>query len=405
MKKKFATLLISAIGIATLAGCSLSPNDPGSGGGELPEGTYAEFDFRGEGQLENDYFAIENLYVSLKPGQTKKISSRSLPNNYAPSNVNFVSNDPNIATVDETGKITAVSKGIVDIDVLAKDGSFSNKVRVSVSDSVSGEAKNTVLNNLNAIYAAEDYKAPTKVYRSEYSIETYSKEGVVQHGNESVEAMGYNSETGYFFVEGPSVTYKTANGAPEVSDGKWIMYPINSGLKTRLVHITPTAKNYLDINTAKYKSYDRIIRDIINFFFVNGEEILTNLLKDYEGKEDLESFPGYSSTKFLSPSSNAIVFDYSETGEDHVVDYKDELEHFDIPADTVYDYDYAQKQLIDNGRTKGIDIQMEFRYQLDGANWTRNFNRSQTFEADFEEVKIQNPKDNGFKQVDNIYDL
>ena len=48
---------------------------------------------------------------------------------------------------------------------------------------------------------------------------------------------------------------------------------------------------------------------------------------------------------------------------------------------------------------------MTMFYQRDGKDWTRTFLRSQLFDDDFEVVKIQNPKDNGYQAVDSIYDL
>lgn len=408
MKHRFSTLLISALGIAALSGCTSSPDSVNPADGSdvvIPEGTYAEYDFRGAGNSYNDYFALNHLYYNLGVNQTKKIDAKSLPNSVAIDDVLFVSNNSDVVTVDATGKMKGVAKGVTDIDVIAKDGSFTHKVRVSVSSSLSGDEKTTVLNNISAIYADESYKAPTKVLRYEYSSEIYSCEGVVHHGMEGVEAMGYDAEQGYFFVDGPAVYYKTLNGAPEVKNGKWIMYPVNSGLKTRLIHITPTAKNYCDINTASYTSYDRIIRDVLNFFFVSGEKILTDLLADFEGKADFEDFPTYSATSMSSPHENGIVFNYASTNQSTTIGYDDEINYVDIPADTVCESDMFIKQLIENGRTKGIDISSEYRYQLNGQNWTRKFDRSQIFESDFETTKISNPKDNGFKQVDSLYDL
>ena len=52
-----------------------------------------------------------------------------------------------------------------------------------------------------------------------------------------------------------------------------------------------------------------------------------------------------------------------------------------------------------------VDINMTMFYQRDGKDWTRTFLRSQLFDDDFEVVKIQNPKDNGYQAVDSIYDL
>ena len=275
--KKLVTLLTTGVAIVALSACGKKGNDL------LPEGKYDEFDFKGEGYMDRDYIALKHLLVNIKVGEKKALDIESFPNKYALESLEFVSSNPAIATVDSEGNVTGVANGYCDVEVRAKDGSFSNNIRVVVSKKSSSSGSASVISSIKDKYNDPSYKSPTKVIRYEYSVEEYACEGVRDHAMESYEVMGYDMETGYFFVDGPTVYFKTPGGAPEVKDGKWIFYPINQGIKTRLIHETPTAKNFYDINTAAYDSYDKIIRDIMNFFFVSGEKILTNLMDDIDG--------------------------------------------------------------------------------------------------------------------------
>ena len=404
--KKHLTLLMSAVAILSLSACAKKGSDL------LPDGKYGETDFPGKGYTDRDYIALKHLLVSLKAGESKQLDVETYPSSYALSSLEFVSKNASVATVDASGVVTGVSNGIADIEVKAKDGSFSNVVRVAVASNSSAESSSAVISAINAIYAEEDAALdadesliiPSKVIQYEYSVESYECEGVRDHAMESYEVMGYDAKEGYFFVEGPTAYFKTPGGAPEVKDGKWIFYPINQGIKTRLIHITSTSKNYFDINTAAYGGdYDHIIRDIMNFFFVSGEKILTNLLDNFRGKSNFK-YVDQSGTNVFAVDNESILYELTENGSD-VVTADDEINSFDIPADTVYTYSFDEFILNQNARSRAVDIDMRMFYQRDGKDWTRTFLRSQLFDDDFEVVKIQNPKDNGYQAVDSIYDL
>lgn len=406
MKKRFLTILTSAVGILSLAACNNEGGVTPTGDRVIPEGKYEEFDFRGQGSLDHDYIALKHLFYNLRVGEKKTIEADTLPSEYATSSLSYSSSDESVASVSASGEITANKKGIADITVSSSDGAFSNKVRVSVSSPTDASASRDVIDAINAVYDAPDYESARKVIRYEYSEEIYSCEGVRDHGMESFEAIAFNADNGYFMVEGPTLYYKTTGGTPELADGQWIMYPINQGVYTRLVHITPLSKKYMDMNTAGYESYDRIIKDIMNFFFVSGEKIVNDLLETFDGKDDFQRYAEAASlTKLHAVNDNSLCLELSEVGENQVVDYDDEINYYDIPTDTVYSYNFKEYMLNSGSRTTGVDISMTMFYELNGKNWTRSFNRSQVFEEDFDEFRITDAKKEGFQEVYSIYDL
>lgn len=395
MKNKFLTLLTSAVGIFALSACGKSSI--------VPKGKFEEFNFKGTGYVGHEYMALTQVLYNVAVGESKVIETESFPNSVAASDLVFTSSNSDVASVDASGNISGVSKGIADIEVKTKDGTFSSKVRVAVSEKSSGSASSTVIDSIASAYASKE--KPTKVISYEYLYERYYKEDVFDHGMDDFEVMAYNSETGYFLYEGPSVYYKTAHGAPEVKDGKWIMYPVNYGLMTRLMHVTPTGKNYMDLNTASYESYDRIIRDIMNFFFVSGEAIIDNTLADYEGLEDfgdLQTDP--SSYNVYSVNSDSLYFDTVHTGQ-QTIDAKSEIESLDIPAGTVCDLKIDSACLNSGCRNAATYYKALLTYKLGEENWSRDFVKTCVFDSDFEEERYDDPKESGFNEVDSLYDL
>ena len=187
--KKHLTLLMSAVAILSLSACAKKGSDL------LPDGKYSETDFPGKGYSDKDYIALKHLLVNVKAGESKQLDVETYPASYALSSLEFVSKNTSVATVDANGVVTGVSNGVTDIEVNAKDGSFSNRIRLVVS-SKSSATSSAAINTIKGIYNDASYKAPSKVIQYEYSVESYECEGVRDHAMESYEVMGYDAEEG-----------------------------------------------------------------------------------------------------------------------------------------------------------------------------------------------------------------
>lgn len=400
MKKAF-TLLTSLVGIIALASCASNESSI-----IIPkDAKYEEFDFRGPGYTDKDYFALREVVYNLKVGESKTINVETFPNAFATDSLVFSSKNESIATVDASGKLKGVSKGVTDVEIKSNDGAVSNYVRVVVSSKSSKSGCATAIDHIKGIYAAEGYEAPKKAIRYQYGVDEYNCEGVRDHSMESFEIMAYDASTGYFMYDGPSVYYKVPGGAPEVKDGTWIFYPLNAGIKTRLIHITPRGKTFCDINTANYnRDYDRITRDILNFFFVSGEKIITNFLNDFEGKSDFESY-SQSGVTLYNVDDTSLYLTSSSSGSSQTISADYEINYMDIPAGTVCEVSVDDAYLIQSGRCKASNYDLTMSYVRDGKDWTRRFIQRETYDDDFEPFKPQNPKDNGYIEVSSLYDL
>lgn len=82
-----------------------------------------------------------NLYLNIEEGGSSKITATVVPSNATNSSVKWVSSSPDVATVDDSGNVTALKVGSTDITCTAVDGSG-----VSVSCPVTVKAKSTTTN-------------------------------------------------------------------------------------------------------------------------------------------------------------------------------------------------------------------------------------------------------------------
>lgn len=75
---------------------------------------------------------LDNTNIQLVVGSTMKLNATVLPEEATNKNIIWSSEDINVATVDENGQITAVSKGETVINVISENGEVSARCNVRV---------------------------------------------------------------------------------------------------------------------------------------------------------------------------------------------------------------------------------------------------------------------------------
>lgn len=88
---------------------------------------------KASGIVLSESISLDKYSIALKEGKTDKITvDEVLPENTTNKTCSFSSTDESVATVDETGKVTAVGYGECDIVVTAYDGMSSDTCHVTV---------------------------------------------------------------------------------------------------------------------------------------------------------------------------------------------------------------------------------------------------------------------------------
>lgn len=363
----------------------------------------------GTGYVGGDYVAIKQVNHHIKVGEKSQITFESMPNNYA-STLNYSSLNEQVATVNQTGEITAVSRGMTKVAVKRNDGSLLTYVNVLVTNKDSTDVSSTIQNIKNA-YNSSSYAAPTKVHQIEYSYDEYAKEGVIDHGYYSFQEMYFDKDEGYFMITGDDLGIYTLGGNKELSSGTWI-FEVISMYQTRMIHITDTVRNFYDFNSsgyglAKYK----VIYDILNMFFVSGQKIVTDLLDDYSGKSTFTSATKSSKSDygFAADGQNDLFISYGESGIKGTVSTKEELDTFDIAAGTEYVQTYDADYIYQYNKCIGFNIFSDMTYMVGSDHWSRQFLRSEVFDEEYQPVLYEDEADDmkkaGWNLVDNYYEL
>ena len=77
--------------------------------------------------------SLNKTSTSLEVGATETLSATVAPSTATDKTVTFASSDAEVATVDNTGKVTAVKEGNADITVTTKDGNKTAKCTLTVT--------------------------------------------------------------------------------------------------------------------------------------------------------------------------------------------------------------------------------------------------------------------------------
>lgn len=79
---------------------------------------------------------VDNWNIALTVGQTRQMIASVIPSNATNQIIYWYSDYPNIATVNETGLITAINPGYAKITATTDDGGFKYDVHVNISEKV-----------------------------------------------------------------------------------------------------------------------------------------------------------------------------------------------------------------------------------------------------------------------------
>ena len=188
----------------------------------------------------------------------------------------YTSLNPEIATVDENGLVTAVAQGVAKIAVQdlsrEKAGVF---VDVTVVDKQKNrDAKKT----FNAIMEAAAGTVIDNFTDREYYEKTIYKNGVAQKYSIWDQQMTYSKENAYFGITEQDIDYNVEGGSKYFTDTEWIFYT-NEYYDSYTFHTSHGQKKYYVASTADYIGQPRTapMYDILDNIFVSGSKIFTQM--------------------------------------------------------------------------------------------------------------------------------
>ena len=110
---------------------------------------------------------INKSYITLEVGQTEKLNASVLPSNAADKRIEWISQDPSIASVDSNGNITANSVGSTIIYVETHDGGYTAECTVEVISNDIPVERVTISHESLSLNVGDEYTLTADVYPSD----------------------------------------------------------------------------------------------------------------------------------------------------------------------------------------------------------------------------------------------
>ena len=449
--KKIGLLVLSAVGILSLAACNKEEVQT-----ETKRVHFEKVDrtekYYPEG-LDVDTHAI-TLYDD-EPDVGYQVEANILPFKAYQAKLIYTSKNPGIATVDENGVAVGVSAGETVITVSSEDKP-DVKVDIPVyvvtrSDTETMTPKYTAMKALQkarfATYKDDDGDPiPNRFVETEHrdslvyviddpTLPTDQQTMTFIRGYKENEIYEGDREEGYFGIKGVNLDVKVVDGNSDYTNYAWLAHNDDT-YETHVYHISGSTKNVLSIPTQAYIGKERIqpVFDTFGFMFTNGKSLVSSQFSSVTSTGDLDDVSKYSSMitrtgYYEDPETHEEIISHrleqlGYSGNDSVVDPDDESS-LEVPAGTKYVSDVIIEMTWKNGvvvamdydyRMTYVDERDPYYYNEDGSirvdeygeiidkKYVRVTKLNMRFEAD-EDAEITLPTPKGFNPVAEIWDL
>lgn len=196
---------------------------------------------------------LDQTEISLTPGESSKLTATVTPPDATDASVVWSSGDENVATVDNTGKVTAVGKGETIITATTTDQGLTATCKVTVTVPVTGiscdQQSVTLLDGATAklnftVLPENASNTNITLSSSDPSVATVDKDGTVKGLKAGTAVITATTEDGEYsvsvnvtvFFSSNLVVYNTSNSS--ILSGNEIIIGLKSVINLTVIDVT-----------------------------------------------------------------------------------------------------------------------------------------------------------------------
>ena len=345
----------------------------------------------------NDPKVAYNDEVTLSPVvYPKKKGKRALV---------WTSSDPAIATVNEFGKVSAVSEGDCVVTVSNKEGTAKASINVYVNNAEGQQLTfcNTTLNNIYAKQESADFVIPDTIENYETYTETHTVGGTLAEKHYFHQAIKTSKSKAFLELDFDEQETRTEYGSLVPSNLQYVFYTTDQ-FETYLFKSSGKNKNYYRANLSHFIGKDKLdaLKDVCNNFFVSGEAIFNGNYEDILGEvADGKIAAGYTE-KYAKRTSEPgyLAFDFLQSGTFGAG--PEDAEDLGIAVGTKINMSIANKFLFKDYLLAGRYIEQTVSYKKDGKTNVIKYVVDYYWAHDTEVVL---PNKDNFTEVESASDL
>ena len=167
---------------------------------------------------------------------------------YDGSTLQYVSKDPSIVTVDETGLLKGIKAGKTEVEVSDKN---NPELKTVVPVTVNAECDEDDAAKISAALAAVDESGLNQLVDNEMYEKRVYKNGEMIRYDRFDQRMTMSLPDGYFRIWETDAEIKTQNGSADYTNYEWIFHT-NRFFDTYIYHTTGNLNNYLRVPTQSF---------------------------------------------------------------------------------------------------------------------------------------------------------
>ena len=434
MNKK-VLLSLALVGVLSACGTKTSPSteaskntiiDPITTDIVIPE-KESEETIEGEGAyatkllLNHRTIALHHNKARAESDPRDTVQLQGLPQaNHTGENLSFVSANPEIATVDENGLVTAISNGYTSIEVSDK---AHPEVKTTVPVYVYADLKTRVATSIINKLAAVDEDGLTEVVDHELYQKKKYKNGVLQLSAIWDQNLIASYDQAYFRIAETDADIITEGANLTFKDYEWLFYT-NPAYDTWCFHTSGETKNFFPVPTVSYmdKHLPRTapMFDVLDNIFVSGRDIFTNTFENAKLKGFLEyAQNNYSNVEkgfmaSIDDTSSSQTYDATTFLFECKVTYandkatQDDETRYGIPFDTPTPTVYNLRFLIKDNKVVGWTNHGVMTYTIGADQYEEVYDIDHFYERITDEnretfLAVPNPSE--YSLVDYLFDI
>lgn len=408
MKKviKLIVPFLVAVSACSLAGCSHNGGSSSSSStvpGPVDPGELVEVTSISLNRANVSLSLTKNAQTGVVEGDTFQLGYETLPRTAIKAKISYSSSNEGIATVDSSGKITAVSAGDAVITAKSFDGKVTQTCRVFVYENISKSAANKAAKKITTAQTEQQLAASLdKIYIREMMDSYLLKDGNLANEDKYDQYLYVGKNDAYLRIGAKQEKQiKVEDGSASFTDWEWIFYT-TANYDTYLFHTKGNTKTYMVADSTSFVGQSRFaaLCSVCDSFFTSGSSILTSQYDDVIGKKEI----GYvgNSSKRGSNKDGELYYQFATTYKNQIADIEDESD-MNIPAGTKYDLDIAIESMFVDNLQYAKKLVQSANYTKDGSKYSDVYDIE--YEYHSKDVEFFYPNRADYVEVSDIFEL
>lgn len=406
--KKLKFVFIGCLGLTCLMGCCNNQQVNSTPNAVLLKQQKNEV-FKDNAEIILPVFSVKitslrvfETATYLLKGETYQIVTSYTPVNASNVEIEYVSNNTSVATVDKKGLVTAVGIGNTSIKVVDRVTNLENTVQIFVGNSISKANAKTLADNILLAQESQQLGNIDKLRVEESYDFQKTTGGRVLKNSSFTQSMNICKSEAYFKISSYDRTVKVEDGGAEYLYSEWV-FVTNSSYRTYIYHINGSVKNYMVLDVSNFIGVENgryvALLTILDNIFTSGRKIIDNQFEDVLSVDMLER--ASNGSNHASAGSGDLFFTIKQNGQSKVSNSEEST--MEIPAGTQYSISDNLRLGFNDNYLVYKNIVETLSYSLSGTSYKEIYNVGYEFDTKKVDTSIPDRKD--YLEVDNIFDL